>query len=60
MVVFVLARTGRVVDGSTAGLAGMAAAGLAQNDAAPQVADQHGQLLANGHGLVHIGDKVLE
>ena len=56
----VLARTGRVIDGSTARFPGVAAAGLAQRDPAPQVADQFVQLFANRHRLVHIGKKVLE
>jgi hypothetical protein len=53
VLVFVFgARTGRVVDGSTTGLARMPATGLLQHHSPPQVADELVQFYAEWHGLV--------
>ena len=54
------ARTGRMVDLSTARLARVPAAGLAQRDPPPQVAGELTQLDAEGHGLVQVGEKIAD
>src|SRR5690606_22452985 len=60
MIVSVLARTGQVIDLSTARFAGMAAAILTKRDAPPEVAGQFIQLLGQRHRLVEIGQEVPE
>jgi hypothetical protein len=55
---FVILRTGEVLDASAAGFAIVAAAGLAQDHPPPEVAGQLGQFFREGHRLVEIGQEV--
>ena len=54
------ARTGRMLGLSAARLTGMAAAILAQDHAPPEVAYQLAQLLGPWHGLVEVGQEVMD
>jgi hypothetical protein len=51
----IFAHTGRGIDLSTTRLAVIAAAGLAKDNAPPQVSGQFGDFLRPGHLLVHVG-----
>ncbi len=53
-----LARTGRMLRLSAARLAGVPAAGLAQDHPPPQVAPQLGELLAQRHRLAQVGEDI--
>jgi hypothetical protein len=60
MCVMIFARTGRVFDLSASGFAVVPATGLLQDDPPPQVPRQLVELFGERHGLIEIGQEVLE
>jgi len=60
MHVTVTIRTGRCAPLSTPRFTGVPATGLAQNYTPPEVARQFTQFLGKGHGLIKIGQELVE
>ena len=58
--VTMVVRTGRILGLSTAWFPIMPATGLAQNEAAPEVAGQLCQFLWQRHGLIEVGQEIVE
>jgi len=53
-----LALPGRVGGFSAARFSGMPAAVLSESDPAPKIFEKHCNFLAEGHGLIKIGQKI--